>query len=64
MDEKIKTEKVLLNLEEFAQYLGIGKTMARKILKEKNTFSIKIGNRIYANKFLLDIWLNRHSGNK
>lgn len=57
-------EKALLNLEEFCAYLGIGKTKARELLKDpSSTFTIKIGNRYYANKKLLDQWLDRNSGN-
>ena len=57
-------EKALLNLEEFCAYLGIGKTKARELLKDPTSpFTIKIGNRYYANKKLLDKWLDRNSGN-
>ncbi len=57
-------EKALLNLEEFCLYLGIGKTKARELLKDPTSpFTIKIGNRYYANKKKLDQWLNRNSGN-
>lgn len=57
-------EKALLNLEEFCSYLGIGKTKARELLKDpSSTFTLKIGNRYYANKKLLDKWLDRNSGN-
>jgi hypothetical protein len=57
-------EKALLNLEEFFSYLGIGKTKARELLKDpSSTFTIKIGNRYYANKKLLNQWLDRNSGN-
>lgn len=57
-------EKALLNLEEFCEYLGIGKTKARYILtKTSNPFLVRIGNRLYANKELLDKWLKNKSGN-
>lgn len=53
-------EKALLNIEETAQYLNIGKTKTREILKSKNsTFTVRIGNRLYANKKLLDSFLER-----
>lgn len=53
-------EKALLNLEETARYLNISNTKAREILKRKNsTFTVRIGNRLYANKKLLDDFLNR-----
>ena len=58
-------EKALLNLKEFCQYLNIGQTKAREILKKQNnTFTVRIGNRLYANKILLDKWINEQSGNK
>lgn len=59
-----KIEKALLNLDEFCAYLGIGKTKARELLKSPLcTFSIRIGNRLYANKEKLDKWIDRNSGN-
>lgn len=52
-------EKALLTLDEFCAYLGIGETKARELLKSPRTrFSMKIGNRWYINKKLLDQWLN------
>ena len=57
-------EKALLNLEEFCTYLGIGKTKARELLKDPTSpYTIKIGNRYYANKKKLDQWLDGNSGN-
>lgn len=61
---KQQPEKALLNIEEFCTYLGIGKTKARELLKDPSTtFTIKIGNRYYANRKKLDQWLDRNSGN-
>lgn len=58
-------EKALLNLKEFCQYLGIGETKAREILtKTNNSFTVRIGNRLYANKIMLDKWLLNISGNQ
>lgn len=58
-------EKVLLNLKEFCQYLGIGETKARELLtKTNNNYMVRIGNRLYANKILLDKWLLSNSGNR
>ena len=54
--------KALLSLDEFCEYVGIGKTNARKILLHHNcTFSFRIGNRIYANKKKLDDRLRLYS---
>lgn len=51
-------EKILLNVEETAQYLNLGLTKTRELMKEnEKVFVIKIGNRRYAHKLLLDKWL-------
>lgn len=50
--------KALMNVEETAKYLNIGKTKARELMKvNKNVFVVKIGNRSYAHKNLFDKWL-------
>jgi hypothetical protein len=51
----------LLNIYEFCEYLGIGQTKARELLRGHNGFGVQIGNRWYANKKKLDIWLDRES---
>lgn len=57
-------EKKLLNLNEFCSYLGIGKTKARELMtKTNNPYTVRIGNRLYANKILLDKWIDSISGN-
>lgn len=58
-------EKALLTLKEFSEYLNIGTTKVRQLLvRTDNTYMVRIGNRLYANKALLDIWLKSISGNK
>ena len=53
------SEKALLNLKEFCEYLGIGQTKAREILNNPKTrFTIRIGNRLYVHKKKLDKWLD------
>lgn len=65
MTDKVLIDKRLLNIKEFCQYLGIGETKAREIMtKTNNPFTVRIGNRLYANKILLDKWINSISGNK
>lgn len=65
MTEKVLVDKRLLNVKEFSAYLGIGKTKAREILtKTDNPFTVRLGNRLYANKILLDKWIDSISGNK
>ena len=58
-------EKALLDLKEFCEYLGIKETKARYLMtKTNNPYTVRIGNRLYANKILLDKWLFSISGNK
>lgn len=45
----MEQEKILFNIEETAQYLNLGKTKTREIMKEnEKVFVVKIGNRKYA----------------
>lgn len=58
-------KKALLNLNEFCEYLGIKQTKARYLMtKTNNTYTVRIGGRLYANKVLLDKWLLSISGNR
>ena len=51
-------DKALLNVKEMCEYLGIGQTKARELLADhKNKFTVRIGNRLYAQKTRLDTWL-------
>lgn len=51
-------DKILLNVKEVSKYLGIGETKAREILRNPNSgFTVRIGNRLYAHKEKLDLWL-------
>lgn len=55
-------EKALLNLKEVSEYLGLGETKTRELLKKRDCpFSMKIGYRWYANKRLLDLWLDKQA---
>lgn len=55
-----KMDKALLNVAEFCEYTGLGQTKARSLLNDpQSTFTVRIGNRLYANKKLLDEWLDR-----
>lgn len=54
----MESDKALLNVEETAAYLNIGKTKTRELMKaNEGKFVVKIGNRSYAHKMLLDKWL-------
>ncbi len=46
--------KKLLNIKELCEYLGIGQTKARELVRGHNGFGIQIGNRWYADRVKLD----------
>lgn len=51
-------KSILLNVAETAKYLNLGLTKTRELMKKYDKqFVIKIGNRKYAHKQLLDKWL-------
>ena len=53
----------LITLKEMCEYLAIGETEARSLLKsERCPFGVRLGNRLYANKTLLDDWIDSISG--
>ena len=55
MEQNKLPEKVLYNIEETASYLNLGKTKTRELFKtNEHIFVVKIGNRSYAHKLLLD----------
>jgi len=65
IEKKILVDKKLLNINEFCNYLGIGQTKARELMtKTNNPYTVKLGNRLYANRVLLDKWIDSISGNK
>ena len=55
-------EKTLLSFEEFCNYIGIGKTKARELLKNPNCkFVVRIGRRVFVHKELLDVELKKNA---
>ncbi len=50
-------EKVLLSVTETQEYLGLGITKTRELMR-KESFGCRIGNRWYSNRLLLEKWLN------
>lgn len=50
--------KKLLTLKEVCDYLGIGQTKARELVRGYNGFGVQIGNRWYADKSKLDRWID------
>ena len=59
--EKILVDKRLLDVKELCEYLGIGQTKARALLRGSYGFGVQIGNRWYANKKKLDAWIDNES---
>lgn len=51
-------DSVLLTVDDMCKYLSIGRTKARELLHDpSNKFTVRIGNRLYAHKGNLNIWL-------
>lgn len=50
-------DKQLLTVKEVSEYLGIGQTKARELIRGRNGFGLRIGNRWYADRKKLDEWL-------
>ena len=52
-------DKKLLNIKEICEYLGIGETKARELVRGHKGFGVRIGNRCYADKKQLDRWIEK-----
>lgn len=50
-------DKQLLTVKEVSEYLVIGQTKARELIRGRNGFGLRIGNRWYADRKKLDEWL-------
>lgn len=59
--ENKKLDKRLLGIKEVCEYLGIGQTKARELVRGNNGFGLQIGKRWYADKKKLDSWLDHKS---
>lgn len=53
-------EKRFLNVKEFADYMNIGTTKARELIKERHGFAINIGGKWLIDKTKLDKWINNN----
>ncbi|WP_238298442.1 helix-turn-helix domain-containing protein [Eubacterium sp. MSJ-33] len=53
--------KRLMDVKEVAEYLGIGMTKTRELIRGRNGFGVQIGNRWYADKKKLDRWIDQKS---
>lgn len=54
-------EKALLTANDICEYLSIGISTAYKLLNSKGFPTVQIGSRKYANKELLDKWLEKQA---
>ena len=58
--EVIHIDKKLMSLKEVCEYTGWGQTKVRQILnKPDSQFTIRLGNRLYVDKYLFDEYLKR-----
>jgi len=56
-------DKALLTVKDMCKYMSIGESTARKLLSEPNCpFVFKLKSRIYANKKILDKWIDQNTG--
>ena len=57
-EKNVSDDKALLSVKEMCIYLSIGQTKCRELLSNPaNSFTVRIGNRLYAHKKHLDKWL-------
>jgi len=56
-NNKAISQRRLLSIKEVCEYLGIGETKARELVRGRNGFGLMIGNRWYADKIRLDEWI-------
>ena len=63
-DNRLKlNEKALLTIKDMMEYLSWGETTVRKELSKPNcSFVVRKGNRLYANRKLLDKYIDSISG--
>lgn len=51
--------KRLMNVKEVCEYTGWGATKVREVIKNHgSTFSLKLGNRLYVDKYKFDKYLD------
>jgi excisionase family DNA binding protein len=51
----VQPEKKLMTIDEFCQYVGIGKTKAREIISNPSCkYVVRIGRRVFIHKELFD----------
>ena len=48
----------LLSIKEVSEYLGIGMTKTRELVRGHNGFGVQLGNRWYADLEKLNMWIS------
>lgn len=57
-------EPKLLSVNQFCKYINVGQTTARKLLSDPSCpYRLRIGGKIFANKTVLDKWIDSRTGN-
>ncbi len=55
-------ERILLTVEETAKMLGIGRTLAWRLVQQGDLPSVRLGRCVRVPRGLLEAWLKRQSG--
>lgn len=55
-------ERILLTVEETAQKLGIGRTLAWKLVQQGNLPSVRLGRCVRVPREELEAWVKQQSG--
>lgn len=56
----MENEKALFTIKEMVDYLGMSESVCRRLVRNPaNGFGMKVGNKWYANKKRLDLWLDK-----
>ena len=61
---RIASERLLLTVEETAQLLGIGKTLAWRLVQEGHLPSVRLGRCVRVPRRELEEWVREHRQNK
>ena len=62
-NDKIFEEKALLTVKDMCKYMSIGESTASSLLSMANCpFVFRLRGRIYANKKVLDKWIEQNTG--
>lgn len=61
-EEEMESERKLLSVDEFCNYVGIGKTKAREMLANPCCkYAVRIGRRVFVHKELFDEELKKNA---